>query len=110
MRGRGDGRPGPGCHSRPSSFHKLAAPAWLRVAWQWAGAQGPPCRSPFHSHRLCGSGWGAIHLAVRLGLESCVLALLQQDEGLKQQEDGHGFTPLATAAEVRIALCAVAVV
>lgn len=51
--------------------------------------------------RLCESGWGAIHLAVRLGYESCVLALLQQDDSLKQQEDGSGFTPLATAAEVR---------
>lgn len=51
--------------------------------------------------RLCGSsGWGAAHLAVRLGLESCLLALLQQDEGLKSLEDSQGFTPLATAAEV----------
>lgn len=50
--------------------------------------------------RLCSSGWDALHLAVRLGLESCVLALLQQDESLKEQEDAQGFTPLATAAEV----------
>jgi len=41
-----------------------------------------------------------VHLAVRLGLESCVLVLLQHDESLQQQEDGQGFTPLATAAEV----------
>jgi ankyrin repeat protein len=52
------------------------------------------------ARQLCGSEWGAIHLAVRLGLESCVLALLQHDDGLKAQEDGQGFTPLATAAEV----------
>lgn len=50
--------------------------------------------------RLCGSGWAAVHLAVRLGLESCVCALLQHDARLAGLEDAQGFTPLATAAEV----------
>ncbi len=40
--------------------------------------------------RLCDSGWAAIHLAVRLNLESCVLVLLQHVSGRLSKERGVG--------------------
>jgi len=46
------------------------------------------------------SGWKAIHLAIRLGHESCVLLLLQEGVATVDEEDANGLTPLDTAAEV----------